>query len=338
MLLLFGASLGALQLPPLRAEEPGAPAPVRSAPRAPPTDPLLLGTFPLDAGSSVVDGDTLRLVGQPPIRVLCLDCEEVFHNEADRAAAEADFDAYARAKRGSSLLPVKFGTPAGTAAREFVRAFLEGVERVRLERDEVGGHELDGFERRLAHVVVVRPTGEQNLAVEVVRAGHSPYFEKYGRSRRFHAELVAAQAQARAAARGIWGSEGPRHYPDYEERLAWWEQRALQLEAWRALPAAPTRIELGTERASEQLAASVGREVVVFGTVGRLRMDAWPRLIWLVHQRGADFTLVVRDVEVWAALDQAALASRFVTVTGPLSLYRGRPQIELKDPSQVSTR
>jgi len=297
----------------------------------------VLGTFALHP-QSVVDGDTLRVEGQGPVRVLCVDCEEVFHAAADREAAEADFDAYARAKRATSPVPVKFGTPAGSAASEFVRAFLEGVERVRLERDEVDGHDVDAYERRLAHVLVLRPAGEQNLAVEIVRAGHSPYFVKYGRSRRFHAELVAAQAEARAALRGIWAEQGPRHYPDYDERLVWWEQRALQVEAWRALPAAPTRIELGTEKASAQLTACVGQVVVVFGAAGRMRLDAWPRLIWLAHKRGADLTLVVREAEVWAALDLDALARRFATVTGPVSLYQGRPQIEITDPLQVSTR
>ena len=338
--LVLSALLYALPQPDLRAEEPAAPVqPVSPpAPSLPPADPLVVGTFELQHLTSVVDGDTLRVLGQAPIRVLCLDCEEVFHAAADRAAAEVDFDAYARAKRGTSPVPVKFGTPAGAAATEFVRAFLEGVERVRLERDEVGGHDVDAYERRLAHVLVLRATGEQNLAVEVVRAGHSPYFVKYGRSRRFHAEFVAAQAQARAALRGIWGAQGPRHYPDYDERLAWWEQRALQLDFWRALPAAPTRIELGTEQASERLMASVGQVVVVFGAAGRMRLDAWPRLIWLAHKRGADLTLVVRDAEVWAALDLDTLARRFVTVTGPVSLYQGRPQIEITDPLQVSTR
>jgi len=337
--LALALSLGAPGARLLRADEPPAPAAPSTAQAAPAqaVDPLVFGTYPLHA-RSVVDGDTLRVEGERPIRVLGLDCEEVFHDAAERAAAEADFDAYARAKRGAAPRPVKFGTPAGEAAREFVRAFVRGVERVRLERDERGGHEIDGFDRRLAHVILLRAAGEQNLAVEVVRAGHSPYFVKYGRARRFHAELAAAEVEARRAQRGIWGSTGPRHYPDYDERLPWWEERAQQLDRWRAGPAATTRIELGTERSVEQLAQAVGQEVVVFGALNNLRTESWPHLIWLTHRRGADVTLVVRKQEVWSALDLDALASRFVTVGGTVSLYRGRPQIEIQDAAQVSTR
>ena len=38
-----------------------------------------------------------------------------------------------------------------------------------------------------------------NYNVEAVRAGMGPYFPKYGQSRRFHPEFVAAQEEARKA-------------------------------------------------------------------------------------------------------------------------------------------
>ena len=41
---------------------------------------------------------------------------------------------------------------------------------------------------------------------------------------------------------------------------------------------------------------------------------------------------------VWKALDRAALARRFVTVRGPVTRYRDRPQIEITKVEQVSTR
>jgi micrococcal nuclease len=37
-----------------------------------------------------------------------------------------------------------------------------------------------------------RPSGE-NLSLAVVRAGRSPYFTKYGRSRLYHAEFLEAE-------------------------------------------------------------------------------------------------------------------------------------------------
>jgi endonuclease YncB( thermonuclease family) len=296
-----------------------------------------VGTFEVTA-DTVVDGDTLRLPGEGSLRVLGLDCEEVFRGPRDRAEAAADFAAYARAKRGASPVPVKYATPAGEAAREHVRALLKGVERIRVERDEVGGRELDLFDRRLGHVVLPGPGGETNLAVEVVRAGHSPYFVKYGRTRRFDAAFAAAQAEARAAKRGIWGDAGPAHYPDYEERLRWWEERAAQVDAWRALPAAPERIELGTPGAAARLAALVGREAVLFALCRTLPTRGPPYVIWLSDRRDADVPAVVFDDEVWKALDRGALERGYVTVRGPVTLFRGRPQVEIARAEQVAVR
>lgn len=333
--------VAALRIAPASGDGPASPSPqVPPAPpaaKAPPaTDPLVIGTFDVTV-ASVTDGDTIRVQGEPPVRVIGLDCEEVFKNAADRASAQADFAAYARAKRGASPRPVKFATPAGEAAKAFVQALFERVRRVRLERDEVGGHELDTFDRRLAHVVLLTDQGESQLAVEVVRAGHSPYFVKYGRSLRLDAALAKAQAEARAQKRGVWAESGPAHYDDYAERLAWWESRARQVDAWRAVPAAPDRIALGTLQAAERLAARVGQEATVFGTLRGLRTEAWPHLLWLTDRRGADVAVAVFEESAWSALDLDALGSRFVTVTGPVTLYRGRPQIEVRRPDQIST-
>lgn len=320
---------------------PPAPLPPAAPPLAPPApsavDPLVIGTYDVTV-DAVTDGDTIRVPGEPPVRVIGLDCEEVFKSAADRAAAQADFAAYARAKRGSSPQPVKFATPAGEAAKAFVRVLFEGVRRVRLERDEVGGHELDTFDRRLAHVVLLTGQSERQLALEVVRAGHSPYFVKYGRSLRLDAALVKAQAQAQAERRGVWAEGGPGHYGDYSERLAWWESRARQVDVWRQAPPAPERIALGTQGAAERLAARVGQEATVFGTLRGLRTQAWPHLLWLTDRRGADVPVAVFEESAWSALDLDALGSRFVTVTGPVTLYRGRPQIEVRRPEQISTR
>lgn len=322
--------------PPSPASPPAPRTPASAAPAAP-ADPLVVGAFDVTV-ASVVDGDTVRVPGEGSVRVLGLDCEEVFHAERDRAAAAADFAAYARAKRGAGPLPVKFPTPAGEAARDFVRAAFAGVSRVRLERDEVGGHERDAFGRRLAHVLLLTAQGERNLALEVLRAGHSPYFVKYGRSRRFDAAFAAAQREAREARRGLWGADGPAHYPDYEQRLAWWEERAQQVDAWRAAPLSEERIELGTAGAAERLAARVGQEAVVFGALAREGDGGPPYLLWLSDRRGADVPAVVFDAALWKALDHAALARRFVTLRGPVSRYRDRPQIEVTKVEQLSTR
>src|SRR5262249_50278837 len=150
------------------------------------------------------------------VRVQSVDAEEVFHEPAEREAATRDFAAYARSRRGLSKHPVKFGTPAGEAAKAWMVEVISGLRTVRLECEEQG-RDRDGFGRRLVHVFVSRGGKEWNVGEELVRAGWSPYFTKYGRSERYDARFRAAQAEAKAQKRGIWG-DAVAHYTDYDER------------------------------------------------------------------------------------------------------------------------
>ena len=361
-LLASGLDLGLGAAPVARSEDAipsappgGGPASRPAPPPTPPTSPdvppapaepdwVLLGELPL-APDPVIDGDTLRLAPPAPaksVRVQSVDAEEVFHAgmERDRAAALADFPSYARGKRGASAMPVKFGTPLGEEARAFVRRLLAGVTRVRLERDE-DGRDLDGHGRLLAHVLFERDGRRVLLAEELLRAGLSPYFVKYGRSKRYDARLRAAVEEARAAGRGIF-DPAAAHYPDYDERLAWWESRARQVDAWDADVLAPPgrsdHVRLGVPKETSTLRARLGTRVTVFGTLDHVRGDGTPRILYLVDKPREAFPVVVFDETVWAGLDLAAISRRFVRVTGVLSEYRGRPQIKLASAEELSTR
>jgi hypothetical protein len=231
---------------------------------------------------------------------------------------------------------VKYGTPAGEAAKVFAKSLVASSREVRLEEDAEGERSLDAYGRRLAHAVLVLAEGERLLAEEVIRAGHSPHFVKYGRSLRFDARFEAAETEARQARRGIWGEAGPAHYPDYEERRTWWRARAEQVDRWRAAPASAERVRLGVPEGSERLAARVGLEVVVFGEV-RDRRDGptAPWILWLQDRPGRDFPVVFFDEAVFRSLDPRALASRYLTVRGRVTLYRGRPQVVVERAAQV---
>src|SRR5207248_4191012 len=127
-----------------------------------------------------------------------------------------------------------------------------------------------GFGRRLAHVFVTKDGKAVLYAEALVRAGLSPYSVKYGRSRRFDAVLRAAQAEARGAKRGVWG-DAVKHYPDYDERLAWWEERAKQVEAWdrefRGDVPAADHVRLGVPGETGRLLGRMGKRVTLFGSV-----------------------------------------------------------------------
>ncbi|MBW2191959.1 MAG: thermonuclease family protein [Deltaproteobacteria bacterium] len=88
----------------------------------------------------------------------------------------------------------------GERATQFAKAFFEGAEVVRLERDdpkEIRGH----FGRLLAYVFVKKSGRWTSYNVEAVRAGMSPYFTKYGYSHRFHNQFTHAESEARQAKR-----------------------------------------------------------------------------------------------------------------------------------------
>ena len=318
-----------------------AAAPVRAEdPPAKPKDPLLIGLYPASV-DCVVDADTIK-VGEKreSVRIMAVDSEELFREDSDREAAAKDFAAYAKAKRGESKYPVKYGTPAGEAAREFVKGLMDGVTHIRLERDAVGDRAKGTYGRLLGHVFLVKPGGDVLLSEALIRAGHSPYFNKYGRSRRFDARLNAAQAEARKAERGIWGKDGPAHYPDYEERVRWWTKRADLVDRWRAVAAKPDHVTLGAPDADAKLKALIGKEAVVFGVFDReLKVSSGTQRVFLLsHERRRGFPFVVFDPKVAATLDLEELGAWQVTLRGKITLYKERPQMVIESPTQISTR
>jgi endonuclease YncB( thermonuclease family) len=177
---------------------------------------LLIGEYTI-ATNGIVDGDTVKVDGLgASLRLLGVDTEETFKHDSERRAYEAGWESYIKNMRGGSPRPVKYATPLGDDAKKYAQKFFQGIEVVRLERDHP--KEIrDYYNRYLAYIIIKRDGKELNYNVEVIRAGFSPYFSKYGYSRRFHADFVAAEDEARAAHRGIWDPT-LQHYPDYDER------------------------------------------------------------------------------------------------------------------------
>ncbi|MDH3592743.1 MAG: thermonuclease family protein [Planctomycetota bacterium] len=247
---------------PLRADEP-------------PTDPLRIGVHKLRA-DGIVDGDTLRVDGlKRSLRVLHIDTEEVPHSKTpqdDVAVMRSDFAAYAKTMQGSRLRPLKYPTPAGEAASAYAKKILPRGATLLLERDSEGAPTKGSYGRTICHVWVVPKDGESHawlFAERMIRAGHSPYYMKYGRSSRFDDRFRDAQAEAQKHKRGIWSDEGG-HYPDYEQRLAWWERRATAL-AWYAEQQRKGKapIQAGSKNAIRKLSRRVGngKRVAVFGLI-----------------------------------------------------------------------
>lgn len=308
----------------------------------------VMGKFPLSA-KAVVDGDTIKVEGlDSSLRLLAIDTEETFKREKDLRAYEGmAFPDYLESMRGSSGKPPKGPTPLGTEAKHFAEEFFKGVTRVRLERDhpkEIRGR----YNRYLAYVFAEKDGEWVNYNVECVRAGMSPYFTKYGYSRRFHDEFSLAQEEARARRVGIW-EDGTEHYTDYDERIAWWNSRAEFSRRFEEEgEGQPDYVVLTNWDSMSRLADMRGEWVKILATVGevRPRKGRAPARIMLSRRLFQDFPVISFDDDVVDESGVNDLKGEFVVVTGEVSRYtykakskrraaQSQLQIELKTPEQV---
>jgi endonuclease YncB( thermonuclease family) len=300
---------------------------------------IVVGEFHL---TKVVDGDTVKVDGlDSSLRLLGIDTEETFKNEADRRGAEAGLDQYMKDKRGTSKRPVKMATPMGEQAKVFAKHFFEGVDKVRVERDHPA-EIRDRYNRYLAYVLANKNGAWVNYNVECVRAGMAPYFPKYGNSRRFHAEFVAAQAEAKAAKRGIWAPGAPG-YPDYPEREAWWTARGdFVAKFQQESDGKANYIDITHWDAMAQLEANVGKEVHLIGTVGDVRIgEKGPSKVTISRALFADFPLIFFDRDVLGTSGISEWKGEFVVVTGIPTFYENKYthkkqlQIQIDRASQI---
>ncbi|MBI4512401.1 MAG: thermonuclease family protein [Deltaproteobacteria bacterium] len=306
------------------------------------TSGLIIGEFTLSR-RPVIDGDTIRIDGlRTSLRLAGIDTEETFKAEKDRRAFEAGWESYLTAMRGSSPRPVKMATPVGEEAKKFAERFFEDVELVRLERDHP--KEIrDYYNRYLAYVIARKNGAWVNYNVECVRAGMSPYFMKYGYSRRFHEDFVRAQDEARAAKRGIWDPT-KLHYPDYAERLRWWTSRAEFVQKFETeADESSDHVVLTHWDSMRRLEERVGKEVVILGAVAEIRLgDRGPTKVLLSRRMHSDFPLIFFDKDVFLGSGASRYQGEFVKVRGVVNRYHDphknmdELQIIVRLPSQLS--
>jgi len=303
---------------------------------------LDLGEFPIDGASSVIDGDTIRVKGlNTTLRLLAIDTEETFKHDSEREAFAAGWEQYKKKMRGNSPRPVKMATPLGEDAKVFAEGFFEDVNSVRLERDHPG--EIRGFYGRYLCYVFAKKNGKWvNYNLEAVRAGMSPYFTKYGRSRRFHREFVEAQKEAQAAHRGIW-KPGAMHYDDYDERLRWWGEREAAITRFEkeAVEDPESHIALTRWDALLKLEQRIGQETVLFGSVQDVVFnDRGPAVVKLARTRSSSFDIVFFDKDVLLNTGIQFKRGEYVQVKGVVTKYRSangteRLQMQVTLPGQV---
>lgn len=303
---------------------------------------LLIGEFPLRQNKPILDGDTVMVDGlDTSLRLIGIDTEETFKKDWERTLYAKGFEQYKKALRGNSRRPVKMATPMGEEATRWAEKFFEGIRTVRLERDHPG--ELRGFYGRyLAYVFAMKNGKWVNYNIECVRAGMSPYYAKYGLSRRFHKEFLEAEAEARAQKIGIW-DPNKESYGDYEERQAWWFRRGSIIDYFDTEEKKHDNyFALTRYNAMLELDKRVGQEVVVFGAIGDIRYNQrGPTLVKLSRTRTESFDVIFSDKDVFNSLNLEEQKGEYIFVRGFLRRYKnkfnGREtlQIIINLPSQI---
>lgn len=303
---------------------------------------LVIGEFSLPP-KAIIDGDTVKVRGlDTSLRLLAIDTEETYKRDADRRASDSDFTAYLESKKGSRGRPAKAATPLGEDGKKFAKKFFSGVTTVRLERDhpkEIRGR----YNRYLAYVFVQKNGVWVNYNVEAVRAGMSPYFSKYGYSRRFHADFIAAEKEAKEKQIGIW-KPGCECYPDYPLRRRWWDARAdFILDFERKAAERDDYVVLTNWDALRTLEENLGQEVTILATVGDIRRgDKGPSTATLSRRMFNDFPAVFFDPDVFAGSGITRYKGEFVAVTGVVNKYKRKYdnkqilQVLVSLPSQVT--
>lgn len=84
----------------------------------------------------------------------------------------------------------------GKKASEYTKSRLSG-QWIELEFE---AKKRGKYGRLLAYVIL---EGE-NFNLELVRGGWSPYYTKYGTSKKYHVEFIRAQKQAKKMRLNIW--------------------------------------------------------------------------------------------------------------------------------------
>lgn len=301
---------------------------------------FVVGTFKVE---KVIDGDTFRFKNlDKSTRLLCIDTEETFKGKDAFQKTESirniwkSYYADKRQQEGGKM-PIKLDSPFGYDTWQWAKEFFSDVDSVRLEKDD-SLRFIDTYNRYLVYLIAYKNGKEINYNLECVKLGYSPYFNKYGNSKRFHKQFVEAQQYAQTHQLGIWNKK-TLCYPDYEERISWWSKRAKQLENFEVLQASDYNhyFNLLNDNEYTRLSAHLGDEVVVFGTISDVFTNKFPYLIRMPHTKVQHLDIFVYEEykSVFEKLDIETLKEYYVYVRGIVKSHSGKLYMELKSKDQI---
>ncbi len=292
--------------------------------------------------TKVVDGDTFKFDKlDKSTRLLGIDTEETFK---DKNAQQKSFDLiqvwpmeyYSEQEKKVTNYPIKIDSPFGYETWMWAKDFVKDATSVRLEI-ESKDRTIDTYGRYLVYMFLNIDGKYVNYNLECVRRGYSPYYTKYGYSKRFHKEFLEAQEYAKKNKLGIW-NPNTKCYPDYEQRIKWWNKRAEQIEKFEMeFAGLGNAFNLMNDNEFQRLKNYIGNEVIILGNVTEIYTDKDPAIIRINISKGVDFDLVFHG-ESRQILDDYNLVDIkefFICAKGELSLYRETMQIVITNKSQL---
>jgi endonuclease YncB( thermonuclease family) len=295
-----------------------------------------------DEISKIIDGDTFKFKkNDKSNRLLCLDTEETYKgkNASDKTSEIADswLDYYYQVKieKGSNR-PIKLESPFGYETAEWTAEFFKDVKQVRIEVDDVL-RITDIYGRDLVYVFAEKDGKFVNYNLECIKQGYSPYFNKYGNSKRFHFEFIEAQEYARRNKLGIWNPDS-KCYPDYDDRVKWWNERAFQIDNFNAKSLFnKDYINLSNNDAVYRLNDNIGKEITVFGNASHFYSERYPYLIRIMISKEVNFDIYIEESEsgLLYELDTDKMESYYFYCIGKIEKNGNKFRMKLTDINQI---
>jgi endonuclease YncB( thermonuclease family) len=284
----------------------------------------------------IIDGDTIQVLDlKESVRLLCVDTEETFkpNDGYDSDLAYNNWDEYLKAvQKGDSIL--KYPTPWGDDARKFAEDFFEDVETVFLETDSET-RLTDFFDRNLRYVIVEKNGKSVNFNVQLVKLGYTPYYGKYGYSKKYHNEFLEAEKYARENKLGVWADEG-RHYPDYDRRTKFWNDRGDSISFFEDNFAdKPAYAMIIDEQDWNGLESQAGQKLTFFGTIDEFNKKGPPYKLFMTHKVGRSLLLLTDNRDIFHKLADIGNSELFVYVEGVLEKNDKGFYVKIEKPKSV---
>lgn len=290
----------------------------------------------------VIDGDTIKVLlnnEEESIRFTCLDTEESQH--------------------GSDKPVTNAGILASKWAKQYFGANDQGIPngdvRVDLEFDTNDPVQVclekhrDNYGRLLCYVY--KAGDPENSNVRIVREGWSPYFVKYGRSRLYHRQFVAAEVEAQAKGIAIWNpaTNVGSNRRDYTTLVPWWHLRDNVVQDHRHFGIQAGVLSVRLDYSHLVKAAQAGNEVTVFCDL-QSGINQWTGSgaliyagskfqkfnLWIPEKNSTPAQTILRLIET----RYAETGRGYVYVSGVASLYpltpEGKPQIVITKSKQLA--